>query len=99
MLLLLQERLRAPHSSSLNSAVLLKQLQQQLQEQQQQHAAKEGSKDADTVSVACQTRQGDSWRMHSTPCQGGPQDKAQAWVQHGMQCVQNVGQSSQLLLH
>lgn len=73
-------------SGSMDSTVLLRQLQHQLQEQQQlrERGGKEGTANLETASIGCQTRQADSWRMQSTGCQGSPRDGAQARVQHGM---------------
>ncbi|KAL0033703.1 hypothetical protein WJX77_001675 [Trebouxia sp. C0004] len=75
-----QEQLpiKAQTSSCLDSATILQLLQQQQHESQVQVSADQAGR----VSVGCQTRQGDTWRVHSEACQGKPAEESGSWAQH-----------------
>lgn len=61
-----------------------------LQQQQQQHQAQAQDlvAEADRVSVGCQTRQGDHWRVQSQGCAGTPKQDAGHWAHHGSPLAQ-----------
>ena len=69
----------APGSSRLDSTTMLQLLQQQRNVSQAQGS----SEQADRVSVGCQTRQGDSWRVQSEACLGKSGEESGSWAQHG----------------
>jgi len=66
-------------NSCLDTATTLQLLQQQQHESQVQGSADQAGR----VSVGCQTRQGDTWRVHSEACQGKPAEESGSWAQHG----------------
>jgi uncharacterized protein (DUF983 family) len=71
--------IKAQTSSCLDSATMLQLLQQQQHESRVQGSADQAGR----VSVGCQTRQGDTWRVHSEACQGKPAEESGSWAQHG----------------
>ncbi|KAL0023216.1 hypothetical protein WJX79_004139 [Trebouxia sp. C0005] len=77
-----QVPIKAPTGSCLDTATMLQLLQQQQQQQQHESQAQGSADQADRVSVGCQTRQGDTWRMHSEACQGKPAEESGSWAQH-----------------
>lgn len=66
-------------TSCLDTAAILQLLQQQQHESQAQSSAEQAAR----VSVGCQTRQGDTWRVHSEACQGKLAEESGSWAQHG----------------
>ncbi len=75
-------------NSCLDTATILQLLQQQQQHESQVQGSAE---QAGRVSVGCQTRQGDTWRVHSEACLGKPAEESGSWAQHGnavtMTCI------------
>lgn len=71
--------IKAQTNSCLDTATILQLLQQQQHESQVQGLAEQAAR----VSVGCQTRQGDTWRVHSEACQGKPAEESGSWAQHG----------------
>ena len=65
--------------SRFDSASMLQLLHQQRHESQGQGS----SYQADRVSVACQTRQGETWQVYSQACKGGAQQESGSWADHG----------------
>lgn len=59
-------------------------LQQQLQQQQDESQAQALAQGPDRASVGCQTRQGDSWRVHSQRCMGKSGQESGSWANHGV---------------
>ena len=74
-----QVPIKAQTNSCLDTATILQLLQQQQYESQVQGSADQAGR----VSVGCQTRQGDTWRVHSEACQGKLAEESGSWAQHG----------------
>ncbi|KAL3137484.1 hypothetical protein ABBQ38_004773 [Trebouxia sp. C0009 RCD-2024] len=70
---------KVPLGSWLDSSAML---QQQQQQQPDELQAQGSTKHADRVSVGCQTRQGDHWRVQSQGCIGLPKQDAGHWAYH-----------------
>ena len=74
-----QVPIKAQTNSCLDTATILQLLQQQQHESRVQGSADQAGR----VSVGCQTRQGDTWRVHSEACQGKLAEESGSWAQHG----------------
>ena len=75
---------KVPPGSCLDSSAMLQHLQQQLQQQQDELEAQAAAKGPERASVGCQTRQGDSWRVHSEGCTGKSGQESGRWAEHGV---------------
>ena len=78
-----QTPIKAQTNSCLDTATILQLLQQQQQQQQHESQVQGSAEQADKVSVGCQTRQGDTWRVHSEACLGKLAGESGSWAQHG----------------